>query len=117
VGGLMMGVAWYGVRRRARQPLSGTDAASAGSSTVRWAVRRDWPDGTHEFVRPRDTETRAYRQLDRDRVSWRPGPMRPELSVVCISEHDFALHGRHRRDCKAPDCPRAQSPAAGVEAA
>ena len=117
MGGLKMGVAWYGVRRRARQPFKGTDAESAGSLTVRWAVRRDWPDDTHEFVRPRDTETRANRQLDRDRVYWRPGPMRPELSVVRISKHDFALHGRHRRYCKAPDCPRAQVPAAGVEAA
>jgi hypothetical protein len=117
VGGLKIGVDWYGVRRRSGKPSRGADVRSVDSSTVLWAVRRDWPDGVHEFVRPRDTETRAHRQRDRDRVYWRPGPMRPELSVVCISEHDFALHGRHRRDCKAPDCPRTQSPAAGAEAA
>jgi hypothetical protein len=118
VGGLKIGVGWYGIRSRAGQRASHTNARSAGgSSQIRWAVRRDWPDGTHEFVRARDTEASAHRQLERDRLFWRPGPMRPELSVVCISEHDFALHGRHRRDCKAPDCPRAQFPAAGVEAA
>ncbi len=117
MGGLKVGVAWYGVRRRSGQPSRGADVRSVGGSTVRWVVRRDWPDGTHEFVRPRDTETRANRQLDRDWAFWRPGPMRPELSVVCISEHDFALHGRHRRDCKAPDCPRAKVPSAGAEAA
>jgi hypothetical protein len=113
VGGLKMGVAWYGVLRRSGQPFSGTDA---GRSTVWWAVRRDWPDCTHEFVRPRDTETRAHRQSDWDRAFWRRGPMRPELSAVCISERDFALHGRHRRDCRAPDCPRAQLLAAGAVA-
>jgi hypothetical protein len=112
-----MGVGWYGGRRRSGLTLRGGDARSVGSSTVRWAVRRDWPDGTHEFVRACDTEAGADRQLEKDRVFWRPGPMRPELSVVCVSAHDFALHGRHRRDCKAPDCPRAQLPAAGVEAA
>jgi hypothetical protein len=117
VGGLKIGVAWYGVLRRSGQPFSGTDAEAVGSSRVRWVVRRDWPDGTHEFVRPRDTETRAHHQSGRDRAFWRRGPMRPELSVVCISERDFALHGRHRRDCRTPDCRRAQLPAAGVEAA
>ena len=75
------------------------------SSTVVWAVRRDWPvDGTHEFVCPRSSERAARRQLDRDRAYWRAGPIRPRLSVVQLSAHEFALHGRARRFCRAPDC-------------
>jgi hypothetical protein len=75
------------------------------SSTVVWAVRRDWPiDGTHEFICPRTGERAASRQLAKDRAFWRPGPIRPELSVVRMSAHEFALHCRARRDCRAPDC-------------
>jgi hypothetical protein len=70
-----------------------------------WAVRRDWPTGDHEFVDLCDGPTAAGRALESDRAFWRWGPMRPALSVVRISAHDFALHGRARRGCRAPDCP------------
>ena len=81
------------------------------SSAAVLAVRRDWPDGTHEFIRPRRDAAHAARELERDRGFWRRGPVRPELSIVEISRHEFRLHGRHRQNCRAPDCVRA-SPAA-----
>jgi hypothetical protein len=107
-----MGVGWYGRGSRTAEPASSVNARSTGKSAqVRWAVRRDWPDGTHEFIRARDNETDALRQMESDHEFWRRGPMRPPLSVVRISVHDFELHGRRRRDCKAPDCPQQDSAA------
>ncbi|MDT5027737.1 MAG: hypothetical protein QOE61_4163 [Micromonosporaceae bacterium] len=113
MGGLKRGVGWNGRVSRTERAADNTSARSAGRlSQVRWAVRRDWPDGTHEFIRARDTESDAQHQAQGDRDFWRRCPMRPRLSVVRISVHDFDLHGRHRHNCKAPDCPQ-QDPAAG----
>jgi hypothetical protein len=92
----MIGIGWYGRSRRRE---------TAASSAAVYAVRRDWPDGTHEFISPHATEAGARRAAERDRAYWRGGPMRPQLSAVTTSEHDFWLHARHRRDCRAPDCP------------
>src|SRR5215813_3662373 len=49
------------------------------------AVRRDWPDGTHQFVGFRLTEAEAARFLVGDYEYWRKGPMRPIHSLVVIS--------------------------------
>jgi hypothetical protein len=73
-------------------------------------VRRDWPDGLHEFIQLCDTKVDVLMQLERDRRFCLGGPLRPRLSVVRISVHDFKLHARHRRDCAAPDCPQASAP-------
>ncbi|SNT26909.1 MULTISPECIES: hypothetical protein [Asanoa] len=70
-----------------------------------WAVRLEWPAGDHEFGCPRSDEAAALRELDRVRSYWARGPMRPRLSLVRISHHDFELHAKARRGCKAPDCP------------
>jgi hypothetical protein len=70
-----------------------------------WAVRRDWPGGEHEFVTPRPTVGEVARALAADRAYWRRGPLRPALSVVRISRHDFELHATAREGCRAPDCP------------
>lgn len=105
MSGLLMGIGWYGRERRTTRQDDGPSTASVGKSAqVRFAVRRDWPDGGHEFIRARITEADAERQLVHDRDFWRRGPVRPRLSLVLISAHDFDLHGRHRRMCKAPDC-------------
>ena len=74
--------------------------------TVVWAVRRDWSvDLTHEFICPRLDHSAAYRAMGRDHAYWRGGPIKPELSLVRISMHDYLLHARGRRLCRAPDCP------------
>lgn len=73
-----------------------------------WSVRRDWPDGSHEFVGIRRNRRSAERFQADDQAFWRRSPMVPKLTVVPISERDFVLHGRHRRGCRAPDCPVAQ---------
>jgi hypothetical protein len=70
-----------------------------------WAVRRDWPDGSHEFLRFEASEELARAFVPGDVRYWQRGPVRPRHSVVVISARDFELH--HRRDpCRAPDCPQ-----------
>jgi len=71
------------------------------------AVRRDWPDGTHELVGFRCLRVRAERFAKQDQAYWRRGPLRPcAYAVVVISRRDFRLHA-HRHDCRSPDCPTA----------
>ena len=68
------------------------------------AVRRDWPDGTHEFVHLGVSHVEAEGFAANDEAYWRRGPWRPAHAVVRISARDFDLH-RRRRLCRAPDCP------------
>jgi hypothetical protein len=81
------------------------DTSRVRPSADYWAVRLDWPAGDHEFGCPRADETAARRELERVRHFWRRGPMRPRLRLARISAHDFDLHAKARRGCKAPDCP------------
>lgn len=72
-----------------------------------FAVRREWPDGTHQLVGFSSRQAAMVRFIRRDRSFWRPGPLRPRSwEVVAVSRRDFVLHAR-RRDCRSPDCPRA----------
>jgi hypothetical protein len=70
-----------------------------------FAIRRQWPDGSHDFIRFGRTPGEAQRGIDPDQRYWRRGPVRPiDYRVVAISSHDFMLH-RYRRGCRSPDCP------------
>jgi hypothetical protein len=77
----------------------------AAAWTPGWAVRRDWPDGCHQFVRFEVSEESARAFVRGDARYWRRGPIRPKHSVVVISARDFELH-RRRDPCRAPDCPQ-----------
>jgi hypothetical protein len=85
-------------------PVS-SDTRDVGGFSALWAVRRDWPGGEHEFVTARPTARGVARALAADRAYWRRGPLRPALSVVRISRHEFDLHATAREGCRAPDCP------------
>jgi hypothetical protein len=74
-----------------------------------FCVRRDWPDGTHEYVRFYPTRAEAGWATLADWAYWRRSHYRPSCSMVEISGRDFRLHGR-RRDCRAPDCPLGSDP-------
>jgi hypothetical protein len=80
-----------------------------------FAVRRDWPDGVHEFVGFRLTEGETALFLVGDYEYWRKGPMRPVHSLVVIGGRDFELH-HGRRDCRSPDCPVTELPVSECEA-
>jgi hypothetical protein len=114
VGRLEAGVCRRSERSQADRSASHIDVRSASVLRARWAVRRDWPDGLHEYIQLCDTETEVLMQLECDCNYWRRGPLRPRLSVVRISVHDFELHGRYRRECTAPDCPQASTPEVAV---
>jgi hypothetical protein len=72
---------------------------------ARFAVRRDWPDGTHDYVELCGTEARAGWAAMSNRMYWRRSHFRPSCSVVQISRRDYDLHHGRRQMCRAPDCP------------
>jgi hypothetical protein len=69
-----------------------------------WAVRRDWRDGTHEYICPRRVEGRARRALADDAAFWRRGPVRPTLSLVWLPLAEFRAHVRGHA-CRSKTCP------------
>jgi hypothetical protein len=70
-----------------------------------FAIRRRWPDGSHDYIRFSRTPGAAQRGVEPDRRYWERGPVRPvERNVVAISRNDFDLH-RARRRCRSTDCP------------
>ena len=77
------------------------------------AVRRDWPDGSHDMFGWQLPGADLASVVGRDRRSWARGPARPTYSVVTLSARDFLLHGR-RDVCRAPDCPTEAGPARAV---
>lgn len=71
-----------------------------------YSVRLDWPDGTHTFSRFAAARGRAERLAQKDIEFWSRSPYKPlEYRIVEISRHDWLLHGDHRPNCRAPDCP------------
>src|SRR4051812_14099620 len=70
-----------------------------------YAVRRDWPDGSHDLVGFRSVSAKLGGFIRRDRAYWRRGPLRPDRwTVVVVSRRDFDLHAA-RPGCRSPDCP------------
>ncbi len=98
---------WFGPRRW----LGWLGARSAvdsegGVSEDPWgyAVRRDWPDGTHDLYAFTVQRERADQQLNRDRGYWRPGLMRPTaMWVVRVSPAH--LQGHKQDGCRNGRCP------------
>jgi hypothetical protein len=73
------------------------------------AVRRDWPDGSHDLVGFRASPPLADEFIRRDQRYWCRGPLHPlAWTVVQVSRRDFDLHGV-RPDCRSPDCPTVAS--------
>jgi hypothetical protein len=81
-----------------------------------FAVRRDWPDGSHQFLRFGLSEDDARAFIPGDARYWKRGPIRPRYSVVVMSARDFELH-RSRDPCRSPDCPQEAVELASVSAA
>ncbi|MEV0732299.1 hypothetical protein [Polymorphospora sp. NPDC050346] len=70
-----------------------------------FAVRRDWPDGTHTYFGLSRTFEQAQHRLARDHDYWRLGPLQPVAwSVVEIPRQQLDAH-HGRPDCRALDCP------------
>lgn len=81
--------------------------AGAGASTEfvwGYAIRREWPDGSHDLFGFVPDKEKAERSLARDRSFWRDGPVRPvAVYLVPASAADV---DRHPVDgCRASWCP------------
>ena len=94
---------WQSLRpATARPPAVSQGGMPAG---LVYAVRRDWADGTHDFIGPRHDLKAAATLWDSQYTQWRAVAYRPQLTVVLISSNDFRVHALYRPDCAAPDCP------------
>jgi hypothetical protein len=85
---------------------NGVEIQGVGWRSVEgFAIRRLWPDGTHDYIRLSQTPGEAQSHVEADQRYWRRGPFRPvEYRVVSISLNDYTLH-RRRHACRSPDCP------------
>jgi len=73
--------------------------------TIGYAVRRHWPDGSHDYVELSPSLRAAQLAARRDEVGLRTAPFRPvDYRVVAIARAEFDRH-RRRHGCRAPECP------------
>ena len=76
----------------------------SGESTG-YAVRRHWPDGSHDYVALGPSLRAAQLAARRDELSRRTAPFRPtDYRVVAIAREEFDRH-RHRHGCRSSECP------------
>jgi hypothetical protein len=76
--------------RRVRAPLP---------ETVGYAVRVDWPDGTHLIFGWRRTWKAVCRLLLRNHRYWRPGPTRPHTWSVVSTTRSTAKNRSGSSTC------------------
>ncbi len=70
-----------------------------------FAVRVDWPDGSHQLFGWRRGWHQASRLVQRDRWYWRRSPVRPlAWSIIVVTRAELRLHA-HRGWCSADSCP------------
>lgn len=81
------------------------DPTPAAPAPVKYAVRREWPDGGHDYFRLSNTPGAAQNAIQGDVDFWRRGPIRPASHrVVAMTEAAFEQHRATDR-CKSADCP------------
>ena len=69
-----------------------------------YALRREWPDGTHDLFGLTPTADTAQRRLDRDRGHWRNGPVQP--TAVYVGAANAADVKQHPvQGCRHSGCP------------
>ncbi|QDY09437.1 hypothetical protein FJK98_21675 [Micromonospora sp. HM134] len=92
-------------RTRPTTPASADDAGTEPQVHLwGYALRREWPDGTHDLFGFTPRADVALRRLDRDRSYWRTGPVRP-LAVYLVPVHAADVTTHPVRDCRKPSCP------------
>lgn len=83
-------------------PTVGDSMQQLANSTAGFAVRADWPDGTHEVMlfghRLRSVEKRMKRAAN----LWRRSPQRPTAwTVIAV---DTMSYNAHDRACRYGNC-------------
>lgn len=97
---------WLTPARTRPATPDGAGDADMGSEVHLWgyALRREWPDGTHDLFGFTPRADVALRRLDRDRSYWRTGPVRP-TAVYLVPVHAADVVAHPVRDCRKPSCP------------
>ncbi|MET8278471.1 hypothetical protein [Micromonospora sp. NPDC005174] len=84
--------------------LTLTDDVTSTEYAWGYAVRREWPGGTHDlFGFTPDADT-AIRRLDRDRSFWRGGPVRP-MAVYVVPANAADVDSHPVDGCRMVGCP------------
>ena len=85
---------------------TGRKSAQAAHWDWGWAVRMDWPNGTHEIFGFTAQLPAAQRRLARSQAYWQRGPASPaawtivEVTRAMVQRHDPAGYG-----CTLTTCP------------
>lgn len=88
---------WFGTRGVQLLASTRVKAWTGG-----FAVRRDWPDGAHDFFGFSPNLARVLRRFARDERYWRRGPLRPAgRTVVWMRGDTFGLHSQ---SCRGSRC-------------
>jgi len=83
---------------------SAVDPPAAAELKWGYAIRREWPDGTHDLVGFSAREGRVRRRIRVDERFWRQGPVRPSRwLVVPLNGADVRRHDRS--GCQHVSCP------------
>ncbi|MGX6606169.1 hypothetical protein ACWKSP_29210 [Micromonosporaceae bacterium Da 78-11] len=77
---------------------------TACATVIVYAVRLEWPDGTHQFVGPEPDLVHAELRADSVQMQWRQGFWRPRPWAVAMGANDFVKHARLDRDCTDQAC-------------
>lgn len=95
---------WWARPTAARTAAAGTGDVTLSEYAWGYAIRREWPDGTHDLFGFTPHAHLAQRRLDRDLGFWRSGPVRP--AAVYLVAANAADVGRHPVDgCRGAWCP------------
>lgn len=95
-------------RRSWRRHARAASAREERSLTEQWqwgyAVRADWPDGTHMLTAWEPDVDRALRKLRRQRAYWRGAPLVSPAWNIVAANRDLVRH--HEDQCRSPKCPQ-----------
>ena len=90
-------------RIRARAVSAREDRSLAEKWEWGYAVRVDWPDGTHGFAGWRADVDAALRQLNNRRDYWVKAPMTSPAWTIVAANRDLVRH--HQDQCRSANCP------------
>ena len=68
-----------------------------------YAVRLDWPDGSHDLCAFQTSYRKARVRMLRNRDYWRSAPLQPDTWSVVATNLEHVQ--RHRSRCTLPGCP------------
>ena len=96
---------WLLPRRSPTPPPRPGEPAGDGRGRAGWAVRLDWPDGTHTVHGFTRSQPRARRRLRGLARFWASGPARPRAYRLVAMDRDCWRAHASLRVCDRQGCP------------